>query len=153
MIIKVKVELIEQKPELALALKRRASMETLKPIIDEGYDILQNYLSGLGKQPSGTPYIAYLGMGEEFDMEVGFPISEELPVKGDLYMSKTCSGPAATGTHKGSYDRLEQAYGEIFKYMEENSLEPTGVYYDYYINDPSVTPEDELLTKIVIPVK
>lgn len=32
-------------------------------------------------------------------------------------------------------------------------LESTGTYYDYYLNDPDETPESELLTKVVFPIK
>ena len=149
----MKIELTEQKSELAIAVKKRANMENLKALIDEGYGMISNYLADLGKQMSGAPYIAYYDFADEFDIEMGFPVAEELSGKGGLYMSKTYEGKAITGTYKGSYDGLKQAYCEIFKYIEENKLEYTGVCYDHYINDPSVTPEDELLTKIVIPIK
>jgi effector-binding domain-containing protein len=38
-------------------------------------------------------------------------------------------------------------------YVKENSFELTGVYYDYYINNPADTPESELLTQVLFPVK
>jgi effector-binding domain-containing protein len=38
-------------------------------------------------------------------------------------------------------------------YAKENSLESTGIYYDYYLNDPNDTPESELLTQVVYPIK
>jgi len=149
----MKIELIGMEPGLALAVRKRANAENFKELINEGYDQLQKYLVGLGKEMSGPPFVAYYMCGEEFDMDMGFPVAEEIPGTGDLYMCKTPSGKAVTGMYTGSYKGLEQAYGEIFKYIEENSLEPTGVYYDYYLNDPAVTPEDELETKIVIPLK
>lgn len=127
--------------------------QTWKPLIDEGYGAIYNYLTELSKQPSGAPYVVYFGLSDEFDIEMGFPISEELPNKDELYMSKTYEGKVVTGTHKGSYSGLEQAYGDIFKYIEENGLEPVGLYCDFYLNDPSITAEEELLTKIVVPVK
>ncbi len=86
-------------------------------------------------------------------MEMGFPVAHEIQVEGELYMSKTYAGKAVTGIHKGSYSKLDPAYGEILRFIEENSLELAGTYYDHYLNDPDKVSEDELLTKIVIPVK
>ena len=150
------IELIEQKPELSMAIKKRATMETMMAIINEGYGMIAGYLAELSKQASGVPYIGYFNCTEdfcEFDLEMGFPVAEELPDKGELHMSKTYEGKVLAGTYKGPYSGLEQAYGELMKHAQENNLELVGVYYDYYLNDPSVTPEDELLTKIVFPVK
>jgi len=131
-------------------------METMKTLIDEGYGMLSSYLAEISKQMAGPPYIGYFNCTDdfsEFDMEMGFPVAEELPVKDGIYMSNTYEGKVVTGTYKGSYSELEQAYGEISKYLEENKLESAGVYYDHYLNDPSDTVEDELLTKIVFVIK
>ena len=147
------IELDEQTSLSAVAVKKRANKENFVALIHEGFNALNSFFTKSGKQLSDAPYIAYYGMGEEFDIEIGFPVAEEVPVEGELYMSKTYGGRAVTGMHKGSYDGLEKAYGEIFKYMEENALEPAGVFYDFYLNDPTDTQEDELLTKIVISVK
>jgi effector-binding domain-containing protein len=149
----MKIELSEEKSLLALAVKRRANMNNLVTLVDEGYALLWEYISNLGKEVAGPPYIAYFGMGEEFDIELGFPVAEEIPGTEDIYMSKTQGGKSVVGMHFGSYQGLEQAYGEIFKYMEEQKLEPAGIFYDFYLNDPSITPAEELITKIVIPVK
>lgn len=149
----MQIELTEQNAEFAVAIKKRANMENLQSLISEGYGMIYSYLTELGKQPSGAPYVVYYGIGDEFDIEMGFPVAEELPGKDELYLGKTYEGRIVTGTHKGSYDGLDKAYGEIFKYMEDNKLELVGIYYDYYLNDPSITPESELLTKIVIPIK
>jgi len=149
----MKIEITEQKAELALAVKKRATMKTLKAMVNEGYGMIYGYLFEVGRQPTGAPYVAYLEMAEEFDIELGFPVAEELPGRGELYMSKTYEGKVVTGTHKGSYQGLERAYHEIFKYIEKNKLDAVGICYDFYLNDPTYIPEDELLTKIVVPVK
>ena len=149
----MKIELTEQKSQLSIAVKKRANMKNLKALIDESYNKIYDYLTELKELPSGAPYVAYLGIGDEFDIEIGFPVDVGLPCNDDLYMSRTYEGKIVTGVYKGPYNGLEQAYSQIFEFINKNKLEPTGVYYDYYLNDPSITPEDELLTKIVVPVK
>ncbi len=55
---------------------------------------------------------------------------------------------------KGSYDQMWYAVDMAFKAVDENgyefSKEPC---IENYLNDPSVTPEEELLTEILIPIK
>jgi effector-binding domain-containing protein len=81
------------------------------------------------------------------------PVSEPLPEQGEFYMSKTCEGKAVTAMHKGAYKDIEKTYAPMMQYLAENKLESTGVYYDYYLNNPADTPESELLTKVVFPIK
>jgi effector-binding domain-containing protein len=105
---------------------------------------------------AGAPYLAYTNGNADFtqfDVELGIPISEEIAVYGEFFMSKTCEGKAITATHKGAYKDVEVAYTTLMEYMAENKLESTGVYYDYYINNPADTPESELLTQVVFPIK
>jgi len=68
-------------------------------------------------------------------------------------MSQTCEGKAISTMYKGAYKDIEPAYVALMGYMAENKLESISVYYDYYINDPADTPESELLTQVVFPVK
>jgi effector-binding domain-containing protein len=114
------------------------------------------YLSEQGKQLAGAPYLAYMNPNEDwsqFDIEWGLPIDEPVSVKGDFIMSRSYGGKALTVTHKGAYNNLEVAYNALMDYAKENSLQSTGVYYDYYLNDPNDTPESELLTQVVYPIK
>ncbi len=152
----MKIEITEQKAELAVVYKERASMDNLNAVMDKGLNMAYNLLIELGKQPAGAPFCCYTNMSEDFsafDLELGFPVTEEIPVKGELQMSKTLAGKALAATHKGSYAILETAYAAMMQYASENSLEMTGVYYDWYLNDPDNTPEDELLTKVVFLLK
>jgi effector-binding domain-containing protein len=88
----------------------------------------------------------------QFDIEWGMPIDEAIPVQGEFFMSRSYEGKALTVTHKGAYEDLEKTYNELVDYAKENSLESTGIYYDYYLNDPTETPESELLTQVVYPI-
>ena len=89
----------------------------------------------------------------KWDIELGIPVGESLPEQGEFYMSKTCAGKAITALHKGAYKDIEETYAPMMQYLSENKLESTGVYYDYYISNPADTPESELITKVVFPIK
>jgi DNA gyrase inhibitor GyrI len=54
----------------------------------------------------------------------------------------------------GSYANLPQACGQVMEIAKKtNILVRDGFYIENYINDPSTTPEDQLLTEILIPTK
>ena len=150
-------ETINQKPEIAIALKKAAAdMDGIGDTMTEGFTKLMHYLAEQGKEIAGAPYCAYTNGNEDFsqfDIELGIPVAEPVPEQGEFYMSQTCEGKAVTIMHKGAYKDMEASYKKLMQYAEENSLEMTGLYYDFYLSDPCETPEDELLTKIVFMVK
>ena len=151
------IETINKEAEIALAIKKEAvRFDNMGGVMSEVYQKLWVYLAQQGKQMAGAPYCKYTNGSEDFmqwDIELGIPVSEPLPEQGEIYMSKTCEGKAICATHKGAYKDIEKTYAPMMEYLAANNLESTGVYYDYYLNNPADTPESELLTKVVFPIK
>ena len=153
----MKVEVMNQKSQIAVAMKIAAiNMEQIAEISTKGFTKLMGYLSKEGKQIAGAPYLSYMNANEDFsqfDIELGIPVGEAVSVQGEFYMSQSYEGKAITTMYKGAYKDIEVAYIALMDYAKENSLEMTGVYYDYYISNPANTPESELLTQVVFPIK
>jgi effector-binding domain-containing protein len=151
------IEVTNQKAEIAVAIKQESvTMAEISEVATGGLMKIFRYLEEKGVQITGAPYLAYKNANEDFsgfDVEMGIPVAREIATGGDFFMSKNCEGKAVCGTYKGAYKDIEVMYVALMEYMTENSLESTGVYYDYYINDPADTPESELLTLVVFPVK
>lgn len=151
------IETMNKEAEIAAAVKYDAvDFTNMTAIMGEGYQKLWAYVAQCGKQIAGAPYCKYVNGSEDFckfDIELGVPVSESLPEKDEIYMSKTDEGKAVTAIHKGAYKDIEQTYAPMMKYLEENNLESTGVFYDYYLNNPADTPESELLTKVIFLIK
>ena len=151
------IEVTNQKSRLAVAVKKEnATMAEISVLATEGLQKVFGFLARQGVEIAGAPYLAYKNGNADFtqfDVELGIPVSGEITVNGEFFMSKTCGGKAVTATYKGAYKDVEVAYTALMEYMAENKLESTGVYYDYYINNPADTPESELLTQVVFPIK
>ena len=151
------IETINKTSEIAVAVKYDAvDFTDMAAVMSEGYQKLWAYVMQNGKAIAGAPYCKYTNPSEDFmtfDIELGVPVSESLPEKDEIYMSKTCEGKAIAAMHKGAYKDIEQTYEPMMKYFEDNNLQSTGVYYDYYINNPADTVESELLTKVVFMLK
>ena len=151
------IEVTSQTAEITVALKKtQITMDDIANVATAGLGKIYAYLAQQGVQMTGVPYLAYLNGNadySEFDVEMGIPVAREVAVSGEFYMSKNCEGKAICAMHKGAYKDIEAVYIPMMEYLVKNSLESTGVYYDYYINDPADTPESELLTKVVFPIK
>jgi effector-binding domain-containing protein len=148
------IELSEQNAQPVLMIRTRTSMETLSNVIGEGYEKIVSYLAGIGQQPAGVPYTCYHNTDmQDMDVEIGFPVAKMLPGKGDIQAGELPAGKYVTMMYKGPYSGMEKPYDEIFAWMKARGYGQAGVYYEYYYNAPDEVPEEELLTKIAIPVK
>ncbi|MCL1975707.1 MAG: GyrI-like domain-containing protein [Firmicutes bacterium] len=151
------IEVTNQKSQLAVAVRcENATMSEISVLATAGLQKIFGFLAQQGMEIAGAPYLAYKNGNadfSQFDVEMGIPVSKEIAVSDEFFMSKTCEGKAVTATHKGAYKDIEVAYTALMGYIAENKLEPTGVYYDYYISNPADTPESELLTQVVFPIK
>ncbi len=55
-------------------------------------------------------------------------------------------------TLNGSYTQLPQASGRVWELVAEQGIKLRDDFtIENYVNDPSVTPEDELITQILVP--
>ena len=151
------IEVTDQKSQIAVAVRcKNATMSEISVLATEGLQKIFGFLAQQGVEIAGAPYLAYTNGNADFtkfDVELGIPVIEKIAVSGEFFMSKNCEGKAVTATHKGAYKDVEVVYTALMGYMAENKLESTGVYYDYYINNPADTPESELLTQVVFPIK
>ena len=151
------IEVTREKSQIAVAVRFAAlGMDKIAEVMAEGYPKLMGFIAKQGKQIAGAPYCLYTNANEDytrFDIELGVPVSEAVSVSDEFLMSQTYEGKALAGTHKGSYKSLEAAYCALMDYAKENSIECANECYDYYINNPADTPEGELLTKVIFPIK
>jgi len=111
------------------------------------------YLTDIGAYPSGAPFAAYYNMDmEDLDVEAGFPVPKMLTGKNDITPGEIPAGKYAVCLHVGPYGEAAPAYNVLMDWIKENGYTPTGVAYEFYLNDPSQTPETELQTKIMLPL-
>ncbi len=91
---------------------------------------------------------------KEVSIEVALPIAGKVEGEGSGIEVKSL--PAArmlSMIHKGSYPTLHKSYQTAFEYMARAGLEIAGPIRELYLNDPSRTAEEELLTEIQIPFR
>ena len=153
--MKIETKTYQSIPAIAVR-KTAVKMSDLPKICGEVYGKLEAYLAEQGAKLAGAPYCMYSNCNEDYtvsDVELGFPVEGELPKTDDFVMSKTYDGKALVATHKGAYKDMDAAYDALMKYAEANKIEVADECYDYYLNCPGSTPESELLTEVLFPIK
>jgi effector-binding domain-containing protein len=148
------IEIKEEQAQPILSIRTRAAVRDLPVVIGESYEKIMQYMYRIGQEPAGAPFVAYYNMDmEDPDLEIGFPVAMPLQGSDEIGSSQIPAGKYVSMTYKGPYTGMEQPYGEMAKWIEDNGYKPKGISYEYYYNSPMEVPESELLTRIVMPVE
>jgi len=147
-------EIKEQSPQPTLSIRTRTPVDNLPQLLGESYGKIAGYLAELGSQPAGAPFAVYYNMDmQDLDVEIGFPVAEPVLSKGDIQASQVPGGKQAIALHTGPYGEIGPAYEALTQFAKEQGCEPTGVSYEFYLNDPQETPPGQLRTQIIFPLK
>lgn len=151
----MKIELTQQAEQFTLHVRLKTSVAGLNEAFDKNFALIESYLSEIGEQPAAAPYAAYYNHDmQNLDVEMGFPVAKALPGRDEIKAGIIPAfEQAVCGIHKGSYNSLDETYGQIYQYIADNNFEISGAHYDFYISNPDNTSENELITRIAIPVK
>lgn len=103
--------------------------------------------------PDITGKMALYKFDPEMVYRAGVSVSEapkEIP-EGLQYV-KFEGGHYTCFTLKGSYSNLPMASGRVYEIIEEKRIPRRNDYsIEFYVNDPNHTPEDRLITQILVP--
>lgn len=147
-------EIKERDVQPTLSVRARTPIDGLPQLLGESYGKIAGYLAALGEQPAGAPFAAYYNMDmQDLDVEIGFPVSKPLAGKDIIQASEVPGGNLAFAMHVGRYSDIAPAYDALVQFVKEQGYKPTGVSYEFYLNDPETTPQEKLQTQIVFPLK
>ncbi|UZJ39181.1 MULTISPECIES: GyrI-like domain-containing protein [unclassified Prosthecochloris] len=143
------LEDLEPRPALTIRLKTKAG--DIAEMFDQGFSAIASYLEEKGKKPQGPPFAIYYNMDmDHLEVEFGFPVEEGIDGNASIQASMTPSGKAVTSLYIGPYEEAEPVYDALMKWISDNELEATGVAYEIYLNDPALTPPEQLKTQVYL---
>lgn len=146
--------LVDQPLQPVISMRFRTPAEKLPQALSKTYQTIMKYLDELGEDPPAAPFSAYYNMDmQDLDVEAGFLVWEKLPEKNGIQSSQIPSGKYAVCIHTGAYNKIEAAYDALMNWVKEKGYTPTGISYELYWNDPTITPEDELKTRLMFPLE
>ncbi|WP_322787253.1 GyrI-like domain-containing protein [Peptoclostridium acidaminophilum] len=144
---------MKQNEQPTLVIRVRTKVENLPCLIAESYGKLCAYMEELGEIVSDLPFVAYHNMDmQDLDVEIGFPVANPLPGKGDIKPGTIPEGTRIFCMYRGPYEEMAPIYEEMQKWMYENGYASAGPVYENYYNGTDF-PAHELLTRIVMMVR
>jgi len=161
----VEVEREGKMPNFEIAIKKIEPQKVLsvREILPDYSHIgrlfqkMEGHLTKSGGQFNWPPMAIYYDEGfkeKDADVELIFPISREVPSKGEIiYKELPGHERMATTIHKGAYNAVGSAYTALGKWIETNGYQTTGPCREIYYTDPrSGTPVNEYVTEVQLPV-
>jgi len=144
----------EKEAQPTISIRARTPVQNLPQVLGKAYASIITYLNEIGIPPSGAPYVGYFNMDmQDLDIECGLPVAQPAAGNNELKPSEIPAGKQVSCLYTGPYNKIEPAYNAIMDWIPANGHISTGVCYEFYLNDPAETPENELVTKIVFPLK
>jgi len=112
-----------------------------------------------GLMPAGNFFGMYLNSPgqvkeEELVWRLAFPVAADAVVAAPLLKGECRATKIAVLLHAGSYDKVGEAYGKIFAFIEAQGFMIAGPVMEQYLDqNPQAVKPEELRTEIHVPVE
>lgn len=145
--------ILQREDQPVLSIRSTTSMRDLPETILNALAKINQFMEENGVSPDGPAFVAYYNLDiHEMSVEIGFPVTQAIEGDDEVQPRTIPGGPAGVCLYTGPYQELATAYQQLNAYVESQGREPTGVSYEFYLNDPAVTPPEELETQIIFPI-
>jgi effector-binding domain-containing protein len=138
---------VEDAPTRKVAMvHRRGPMAEVGDAVGTGLGHLYEVIGSVGVQPAGMPFVVYLEVGDEVDMELCVPVKDGFESHGDVRSGTVEGGAVATTVHRGPYEAIGPAYEALTEWIHSHDAEIAGPPREFYLNDPrdGAVPETEI---------
>jgi effector-binding domain-containing protein len=113
-------------------IRETVPMEGLAAAIDRGFPELFRRLAERGAEPAGPPFIRYLRVGEEMEIDLGVPVAD-----GEQVLP---AGRWIVALHVGHFDGLRDAHGGVQEWARGQGL-AWSECSEQYLTDPREEPD------------
>lgn len=124
---------------------------------EAAYGTIATLMRRMGLKQAGAPLVfARPGGKKGFAFDAGIPYAGDI-TEAELETSSVQRGTTPPGrtiqaVHVGSYVGISESYLKVMAFMGAHGFQPSGDPWESYVSDPTVTPQDKMLTIISYPV-
>ncbi len=151
----MELEVVEVDPMPVASVTRRTPVEEIGPAMAEAFGAIMTAIDRNGLTPAGPPLAWYpesMVEGQPLLMVVAVPIDPDVTELDGVDVQALPGGTFATAIHVGPYAGLGATYAAMAAELGARGLRPAGGPREIYVDDPDVTPEAELRTRLEFPV-
>lgn len=136
------IERQQLQPQHAVVVKRRVARSQIAETIAESLGKTFPYALQNGLAIAGRPFVRYSEVGPGLmTMETGTPLASPDPGTGEIEPITLPGGPAAVAIHMGPYDKLQDTYAAMERWMQQQGVRAAGAPWESYITDPADHPD------------
>ena len=148
-----KINLVEQPEQHVLSIRETIHFNDFSVIAKQSFGEIMAYAAFSHLLLSDGPFVCYHNADlENLDVEMGFPVARSVSGNDPIVGHTIPAQKAVSGIFLGPYTDTDPLMMEIMNWIIEQGYEQKGQILNYYINNDD-RPPDELLTKIVVPIK
>jgi effector-binding domain-containing protein len=128
-------------------------VETIPAFLGHAYHSTAAHIERWGADFAGPPFARYTPVADDaraFEIEAGFPVTNELPGDGEVEASELPAGEAIAVTHRGPYDAMRPVYEALSAWLHSHEAVPDGSAWEVYYGDPDVEPDETMWRTDVI---
>lgn len=141
-IMSYEIEVKEIKSQPIASISAETTIKKIPRKLPKFFKKIMKYLNKNEIQTIGPPVAIYRNFSEtKGQVEVGFPIREQIPPKGNIKNSQCPSGKVAFLLYTGGYDKISFAYDAIQDWIKKNSFDYTNIWWEAYLTDPHQEPD------------
>lgn len=150
----LKIEVLQVNLQPTLVIKDKVKIENAGETIARHLEQVAKHIEKSNSQPAGPPYTRTFNFEDGWlEFETGFPIVTNINGSGEIISSNLPQGRCATTVFVGSQKESAEAYQAVYKWIAENGFQDAGAPWEFYLSDPTTTPENESKIQILIPLK
>ena len=104
-------------------------------------------------RPNGPALSVYYDYTpDKMRFRAGFAVAHKDMAKADgtVLADVTPAGRVLHFVHRGSYSTLRDDYGLLMQYATDHGLEIAAPGWEFYLNDPNMVPEKDLVTEAYV---
>ncbi len=137
-----------------VSIQGRVKMSEIPQFVERAYSEIWMEMKRNGWEITGPPFAYYRSWSEgEVDLDCGFPVKGEVVGTVTIRPFTLPAVKAARAIHKGPYMDLVRTYEMVERWIKAKGLEPADRCWEYYLNDPTLVPQGELMTEIIWPIR
>ena len=146
------------KEQKYIGIPRTCRLKELGVVMKKDFEDLYTFMETHNISMDRVPFSIY----NTFDMFKGessyiacIPVDEEVQIESRWVRGNIEAGKALKTMHKGRYLHLGNGWMTAISFarMKKMKMQKSPVGYEFYLNNPYDTPEEELVTEIFIPLR